>query len=79
MSGRSVGAFLADVGNLWPAPIAGTRRKVWDRLALDQAVERLPGAVIADWSADLAATRDARRRAYEEEQRKRAARIADKG
>jgi hypothetical protein len=67
--GHSVGMFLADVGTVWPDPVTGTRRKVWDRLMLDQAIERLPGAVIADRDAYLEATREARRSAWETKRR----------
>jgi hypothetical protein len=62
--GHSIGAFLADVGKIWPQPVAGTRR-VWDRVALDQAIDQMPGAGIADRDAYLEATQDARREAWE--------------
>ena len=37
----SVTAFRDRIGNPWPAPIRFGRRKVYDRLALDRAVDAL--------------------------------------
>ena len=41
--------FQQGVGSIWPEPVRVGRRKLWDRAALDQAVERLganqPGEV----------------------------------
>jgi hypothetical protein len=76
--GHSVTSFRADVGNIWPQPVASKRRRVWDRLALDQTIDQMPGAAITDRAAYLGATRGTRRSAYETEQRMRKTRIAAK-
>lgn len=39
--GVSVSAFTSRVGELWPAPIRYGRRKLFDRLAIDRAVDEL--------------------------------------
>jgi hypothetical protein len=62
--GLSPNAFAADIGTLWPGPIEGTRRKLWDRLALDQAIDSLPGAAVQSGPKSLAQTREARREAW---------------
>ena len=49
MSATHAGAYLgiheftfqAGVGTVWPEPVRVGRRKLWDRLALDRAVEAL--------------------------------------
>jgi hypothetical protein len=69
--GHWVSSFGADIGKLWPKPIGGTRRTVWDRLALDQAIDMMPGAGIVDRGTHVDVTRDARREAWNAEQRKR--------
>ena len=33
--------FLRDVGTIWPKPKHIGRRRVWDRLELDRAVDKL--------------------------------------
>lgn len=44
--GVSINTFRARVGDRWPEPIRDGRRKLFDRLALDRAVDGLSGAVI---------------------------------
>ncbi len=55
MSAPSAGAylgiheytFLAGVGTVWPEPVRLGRRKLWDRRALDRAVEALAANQLA--------------------------------
>lgn len=63
--GCSPNSFEADVGKIWPEPLAGLRRKVWDRLGLDQAIDTIPGAAVQSPAKSLDETREARRAAYQ--------------
>jgi hypothetical protein len=78
-TGHSVSSFHADVGRIWPQAVVGTRRRVWDRLALDQTIDRMPEAAIGDREAYLAATEGERRDAWNAERRKRKAKTDAKG
>lgn len=39
--GVSVSTFVANIGNPWPEPIQFGRRKLYDRVAIDRAVDAL--------------------------------------
>lgn len=68
--GVSPNAFEADVGKLWPEPVGGMRRKVWDIVALTQVIDTLPNAAVQSpppksHGEMLAETEGARRAAWE--------------
>jgi hypothetical protein len=62
--GMSPNAFEMDVPAVWPAPVPGMRRKVWDRAEIDATLDRIRG--IAAQSSQP--TKEQRREAYERRQ-----------